>query len=336
MADTLTVGLQRAVKPAPSMIWSPACRWLCPVWQGSTWAFWTGSMAPSDGWSCRRALSAGHDVFINFLGSLISIWAVMRLINPSWGNALTDVGRADALLHRHAQRHHGRGARSCRRPLGLRNSACFWPRPISSTGSWQAEASGCVHGARSRGCPELWRAGCAGRIAAAGSGRAFALPSRWRRLWSVPVFLLRARWPARAICVFGWPSGSRLKAGSPVTSPTSPPRSISTPTGSMKRSSSSKALLVRLGRLQCPGAADQWHGIRPCRSVQRHQCADRPSGDGKPRLARPSSCMLAVAAACPQVWVAMRFDGTAYPSNPTVDGDPLDAGFKGKVLIADD
>lgn len=34
--------------------------------------------------------------------------------------------------------------------------------------------------------------------------------------------------------------------------------------------------------------------------------------------------------------VAMRFDGTAYPSNPTVDGDPLDAGFKGKVLIADD
>lgn len=34
--------------------------------------------------------------------------------------------------------------------------------------------------------------------------------------------------------------------------------------------------------------------------------------------------------------VAMRFDGTAYPMNPTVDGDPLDVGFKGKVLIADD
>lgn len=34
--------------------------------------------------------------------------------------------------------------------------------------------------------------------------------------------------------------------------------------------------------------------------------------------------------------VAMRFDGTAYPSNPTVAGDPLEPGFKGKVLIADD
>ena len=30
-------------------------------------------------------------MFINFLGSLISIWAVMRLINPSWANGLTDV-----------------------------------------------------------------------------------------------------------------------------------------------------------------------------------------------------------------------------------------------------
>lgn len=34
--------------------------------------------------------------------------------------------------------------------------------------------------------------------------------------------------------------------------------------------------------------------------------------------------------------VAMRYDGTGYPSNPTVDGDPLPAGFKGKVLIADE
>ena len=30
-------------------------------------------------------------MFINFLGSLISIWAVMRLVNPSWANGLTDV-----------------------------------------------------------------------------------------------------------------------------------------------------------------------------------------------------------------------------------------------------
>jgi len=30
-------------------------------------------------------------MFINFLGSMLSIWAIMRLINPSWGNALTDV-----------------------------------------------------------------------------------------------------------------------------------------------------------------------------------------------------------------------------------------------------
>ena len=30
-------------------------------------------------------------MFINFLGSLISIWAVLRLINPSWANGLTDV-----------------------------------------------------------------------------------------------------------------------------------------------------------------------------------------------------------------------------------------------------
>jgi|GEM_PF-1609996 hypothetical protein len=30
-------------------------------------------------------------MFINFLGSLISIWAVMRLINPSWANGLTDI-----------------------------------------------------------------------------------------------------------------------------------------------------------------------------------------------------------------------------------------------------
>lgn len=34
--------------------------------------------------------------------------------------------------------------------------------------------------------------------------------------------------------------------------------------------------------------------------------------------------------------VAMRFDGTSYPQNPTVDGDPLPEGFKGKVLIADE
>jgi hypothetical protein len=30
-------------------------------------------------------------MFVNFLGSLISIWAVMRLINPSWANGLTDI-----------------------------------------------------------------------------------------------------------------------------------------------------------------------------------------------------------------------------------------------------
>ena len=30
-------------------------------------------------------------MFINFLGSLLSIWAVLRLINPSWANGLTDV-----------------------------------------------------------------------------------------------------------------------------------------------------------------------------------------------------------------------------------------------------
>lgn len=30
-------------------------------------------------------------MFVNFLGSLISIWAVLRLINPSWANGLTDV-----------------------------------------------------------------------------------------------------------------------------------------------------------------------------------------------------------------------------------------------------
>ncbi|KFL26411.1 hypothetical protein JP74_13650 [Devosia sp. 17-2-E-8] len=30
-------------------------------------------------------------MFINFLGSLISIWAVLRLINPSWANGLADV-----------------------------------------------------------------------------------------------------------------------------------------------------------------------------------------------------------------------------------------------------
>jgi len=30
-------------------------------------------------------------MFVNFLGSLISIWAVIRLINPSWANGLTDI-----------------------------------------------------------------------------------------------------------------------------------------------------------------------------------------------------------------------------------------------------
>lgn len=30
-------------------------------------------------------------MFINFMGSLISIWAVLRLINPSWANGLTDI-----------------------------------------------------------------------------------------------------------------------------------------------------------------------------------------------------------------------------------------------------
>lgn len=37
------------------------------------------------------ALSPLSMMFINFLGSLISIWAVLRLINPSWANGLTDV-----------------------------------------------------------------------------------------------------------------------------------------------------------------------------------------------------------------------------------------------------
>lgn len=37
------------------------------------------------------ALSPLAMMFINFLGSLISIWAVMRLINPNWANGLTDV-----------------------------------------------------------------------------------------------------------------------------------------------------------------------------------------------------------------------------------------------------
>ncbi|MBJ3783995.1 hypothetical protein [Devosia sediminis] len=31
--------------------------------------------------------------------------------------------------------------------------------------------------------------------------------------------------------------------------------------------------------------------------------------------------------------VAMRFDGAAYPSNPTADGEDLPEGFKGKVVI---
>lgn len=91
MADTLTVGLQRAVKT--SAIYDLVT--CLPLALPGVAGLYLGILDSLNG-----AVGLGGHVgelsplammFINFLGSLISIWAVMRLINPSWGNALTDV-----------------------------------------------------------------------------------------------------------------------------------------------------------------------------------------------------------------------------------------------------
>lgn len=91
MADTLTVGLQRAVKT--SAIYDLAtCLPLALPGVAGVYLTILDSLNGAVGLGGHVGeLSPLAMMFINFLGSLISIWAVMRLINPSWGNALTDV-----------------------------------------------------------------------------------------------------------------------------------------------------------------------------------------------------------------------------------------------------